>query len=139
MKFFFLFFSFFVCSNALYSMENSPFLKGKIFYEQKNFSKSKVEFEKSIVLEPKKIDSYIFLSKIYSETKNIKEEKKNLQTAILLEPKNEEALYLLSLLNIKEGDFKSLEANYSILSTNCFKFCDKLNLIKSSIEKFKKL
>jgi tetratricopeptide (TPR) repeat protein len=138
MKFFFLFFTFFVYSNSLYSEENKPFLAGKIFYELKNFSKSKLEFEKSIVLDPKKTNSYIYLSKIYSETKNTEEEKKNLQTAILLEPKNEEALYLLSLFNIKEGDFKSLEKNYSILSKNCYKFCNKLSSIVSAIEKFKK-
>ena len=139
MRVFFLLFLFiFFYSNVLYSDENQPFSKGKFFYEQKNFSKAKLEFEKSIVLDPKKTNSYIYLSKIYSETKNIKEEKKNLQTAVLLEPKNEEALYFLSLVNITEGDYKSLEINYNLLSKNCSKLCEKLSLIKSSIDKFKK-
>ena len=137
MKFFLVFVIFFIYSNVLHSEKNNTFLKGKIFYDQKNFSKAKHEFEKSIVLDPKKTNSYIFLSKIYSETKSTEEEKKNLQTAVLMEPKNEEALYLLSLVNIKEGDFKSLERNYNVLSKNCSKFCDKLSSIKSSIEKFK--
>ena len=138
MKFFLLFLSFFLYSNILYSDQTQSFSKGKFFYEQKDFLKAKLEFEKSIVLDPKKTNSYIYLSKIYSETKNIKEEKKNLQTAVLLEPKNEEALYFLSLVNITEGDYKSLEINYNLLSKNCSKLCEKLSLIKSSIDKFKK-
>ena len=93
MKFFLLFLSIFFYSSVLYSDQNQPFSKGKFFYEEKDFTKAKLEFEKSIVLDPKKTNSYIYLSKIYSESKNTKEEKKNLQTAVLLEPRNEEALY----------------------------------------------
>ena len=37
-----------------------------------------------------------------------------------------------------EGDYKSLEINYNTLLKNCSKFCEKLSLIKSSIDKFKK-
>lgn len=138
MKFFLLTITILFSSQLLYSEENKPFLKGKFFYEQKEYSKAKIEFEKSIVLEPKKTKSYIFLSKIFSRAKSTEEEKKNLQTAILLEPKNEEVLYLLSMVNRREGDFKSLEKNYNILSKNCSKFCEKLKSIKNSIDKFKK-
>ena len=138
MKILLLFLPILFYSNFLYSNENQPFSRGKLLYEQKNFSQAKLEFEKSIVLEPKKTNSYIYLSKIYSESKNTKEEKKNLQTAVLLEPRNEEALYLLTQVNITQGDFKSLGVNYITLSKNCSKLCDKLILIKNSIDKFKK-
>ena len=100
-------------------------------------NKAKFEFEKSIVANPKNIDSYIFLSKIFFEIKNQKEEKKNLKTALLLEPKNEEALYLIIKLNIDEGDFKAAEENYKILTTICSKFCDKLTSIDAALKKFK--
>ena len=119
------------------ALENKNFLNGKNSYEKKDMNKAKIEFEKSIVANPKNIDSYIFLSKIFFEIKNQKEEKKNLKTALLLEPKNEEALYLIIKLNIDEGDFKAAEENYKILTTICSKFCDKLTSIDASLKKFK--
>ena len=91
-----------------------------------------------MVSDPRHVNSYIFLSKIFSETKKQEEEKKNLATALLLDSKNEEALYLMSLLNIKEGDYKSLEKNYSVLKLNCSKFCDQLDDLNKSIKKFNK-
>ena len=56
----------------------------------------------------------------------------------MLDSKNEEALYLMSLLNIKEGDYKSLEKNYAVLKLNCSKFCDQLDDLNKSIKKFNK-
>ena len=124
-------------SSYAIALENKNFLNGKNSYEKKDLNKAKIEFEKSIVVNPKNIDSYIFLSKIFFEIKNQKEEKKNLKTALLLEPKNEEALYLITKLNIDEGDFKAAEQNYKILTTICSKFCDKLTNINVSLKKFK--
>ena len=124
-------------SSYAFALENKNFLNGKNSYEKKDMNKAKIEFEKSIVANPKNIDSYIFLSKIFFEIKNQKEEKKNLKTALLLEPKNEEALYLIIKLNIDEGDFKAAEENYKILTTICSKFCDKLTSIDASLKKFK--
>ena len=124
-------------SSYAIALENKNFLNGKNSYEKKELNKAKIEFEKSIVVNPKNIDSYIFLSKIFFEIKNQKEEKKNLKTALLLEPKNEEALYLITNLNIDEGDFKAAEQNYKLLTTICSKFCDKLTNIDVSLKKFK--
>jgi Tfp pilus assembly protein PilF len=127
---------FFFSSYAI-ALENKNFLNGKNSYEKKDLNKAKIEFEKSIVVNPKNIDSYIFLSKIFFKIKNQKEEKKNLKTALLLEPKNEEALYLITKLNIDEGDFKAAEQNYKLLTTVCLMFCDKLTNIDVSLKKFK--
>ena len=124
-------------SSYAIALDNKNFLNGKTYYEKKDFNKAKIEFEKSIVTNPKSINSYIFLSKIFFEIKNQKEEKKNLKTALLLEPKNEEALYLITKLNIDEGDFKAAEQNYKLLTTICSKFCDKLTNIDVSLKKFK--
>ena len=123
---FFIIIIFFLYSVSSYSAENNFFTKGKTLFDQKKITESKIEFEKSIVSDPKHVNSYIYLSKIFAESKKQDEEKKNLTTALLLNSKNEEALYLMSLLNIKEGDYKSLEKNYAVLKLNCSKFCDQI-------------
>ena len=135
---FFIIIVFCLYSVSSYSAENNFFTKGKTLFDQKKITESKIEFERSIVSDPKHVNSYIYLSKIFAESKKQDEEKKNLTTALLLNSKNEEALYLMSLLNIKEGDYKSLEKNYAILKLNCSNFCDKLDDLKKSIKKFNK-
>ena len=124
------------CSTS-FAIENINLTKGKNFFEKKDFEQARIEFEKSIVYNPKNIDSYIYLSKIYSEVKNEQEEKKNIKTALLLDPKNEEALLLMIKLNIKEGDYSAAEENYKILSSVCIKLCNELNEINLIIKKFK--
>ena len=124
------------CSTS-FAIENINLTKGKNFFEKKDFEQARIEFEKSIVYNPKNIDSYIYLSKIFSEVKNEQEEKKNIKTALLLDPKNEEALLLMIKLNIKEGDYSVVEENYKILSSVCIKLCNELNEINLIIKKFK--
>jgi Tfp pilus assembly protein PilF len=124
------------CSTS-FAIENINLTKGKNFFEKKDFEQARIEFEKSIVYNPKNIDSYIYLSKIFSEVKNEQEEKKNIKTALLLDPKNEEALLLMIKLNIKEGDYSAAEENYKILSSICIKLCNELNEINLIIKKFK--
>lgn len=124
-------------SSTSFAIENINLTKGKNFFEKKDFEQARIEFEKSIVYNPKNIDSYIYLSKIFSELKNEQEEKKNIKTALLLDPKNEEALLLMIKLNIKEGDYSAAEENYKILSSICVKLCNELNEINLIIKKFK--
>ncbi len=124
-------------SSTSFAIENINLTKGKNFFEKKDFEQARIEFEKSIVYNPKNIDSYIYLSKIFSEVKNEQEEKKNIKTALLLDPKNEEALLLMIKLNIKEGDYSAAEENYKILSSICVKLCNELNEINLIIKKFK--
>ena len=124
-------------SSTSFAIENINLTKGKNFFEKKDFEQARIEFEKSIVYNPKNINSYIYLSKIFSEAKNEQEEKKNIKTALLLDPKNEEALLLMIKLNIKEGDYSAAEENYKILSSICIKLCNELNEINLIIKKFK--
>ena len=128
---------FILYSSYSFSIENTNLIKGKNLFYQKDFEKAKIEFEKSIVSNPKNIDSYIYLSKIFSETKNEQEEEKNIKTALLLDPKNEEALFLMIKLSIKEGDYSVAEANYKIFSSVCAKLCSELKEIDLAIKKFK--
>jgi tetratricopeptide (TPR) repeat protein len=136
MKYLFFFLFFFYSFNS-YSLNEKNFLIGKNFYKKKMYDKAKIEFEKSIVYNPKLIDSYIYLAKISLELKNLSEEERNLKTAIMLDPKNEEALYLITELYIKEGDYDKAEKNYNILSSNCINFCNKIKSLNVSILKFK--
>ena len=128
---------FILYSSYSFSIENTNLINGKNLFDKKNFEKAKIEFEKSIVSNPKNIDSYIYLSKIFSETKNEQEEEKNIKTALLLDPKNEEALFLMIKLSIKEGDYSVAEANYKIFSSVCAKLCSELKEIDLAIKKFK--
>ena len=128
---------FILYSSYSFSIENTNLINGKNLFDKKDFEKAKIEFEKSIVSNPKNIDSYIYLSKIFSETKNEQEEEKNIKTALLLDPKNEEALFLMIKLSIKEGDYSVAEANYKIFSSVCTKLCSELKEIDLAIKKFK--
>jgi len=91
----FIFFSI----NSL-AVENNNLIKGKKLYLEKKYSDAKIEFEKSIVFNPKNTESYLYLSKIFNQLKDLNEEEKNLKSALLLEPQNDEALYLIINLYI---------------------------------------
>ena len=73
---FFIIIIFFLYSVSSYSAENNFFTKGKALFDQKKITESKIEFERSLVSDPKHVNSYIFLSKIFSETKKQDQEKK---------------------------------------------------------------
>ena len=77
LKIFFLSFSLVIFSliNS-YSNENF-FEEGEKMFQNKNYEKSKFLFHRSIVFNPKKIESYIYLAKIYKI-----EEKENQQKKI---------------------------------------------------------
>lgn len=112
-----------------FAIENINLIKGKKFYNDGKYYKSKLELEKSIVFEPKNFESYLYLSKVFEKFQNLYEQEKNLKTALLLEPKNEEALILIISLYNKKGDFKDAEKKYDFYKKTCIK-CSKLKEIK---------
>ena len=118
------------------AVENPNLIKGKKLYLEKKYNDAKIEFEKSIVFNPKNTESYLYLSKIFHQLKNLNEEEKNLKTALLLEPQNEEALYLIINLYIQEGDFKKALTKYELLKKTCIN-CENLKKAESLIEKSK--
>ena len=119
-----------------FAVENTNLIKGKKLYLEKKYNDAKIEFEKSIVFNPKNIESYLYISKIFNQLKNLNEEEKNLKTALLLDPKNDEALYLIINLYIKEGDFKMAMEKYELFKKACNK-CENIQKIQSLIEKLK--
>ena len=131
----FLFIYLIFSSNVLAAKLNY-FEEGKIFFEQKNFEKSKILFEKSIVFNPKDEKSYLYLAKIFKTHDNDQQQEMNLNSVLLLNPKNDEALYMLILIKIKQSDYDTVEELIKQFTLVCNNFCSKENEIKN---KFKKL
>ena len=105
-------------SNSLFA-DNHFFIEGEKKYIEKKYEESKFLFQRSIVLNPKDTNSYLYLAKIYNFEKNKKEEEKNINTVLLLDPKNEEANYLLMEIELKKSNYskvKELVKNFSVNS-----------------------
>ena len=110
--------------------------KGIKLFKNKEFEKSKIQFEKDIVFDPKSEKSYLYLAKIFDHNKNDEEQEINLNNVLLLNPQNDEAIYMLTLLKIKQSDYshaKELIENFILV---CKSFCSKEKEIR---DKFKKL
>ena len=114
--------------------EKNYFSEGEKLFQKKNFSKSKFQFEKDIVFNPKNEKSYLYLAKIYKLEDNDEFQEQNLNTVILLNPKNEEAVYLLALLKIKQSDYKKSKELINILSKICKNFCSKENELNGKLK-----
>ena len=112
---------------------NSYFDDGKIFFEKKNYKKSKIYFEKDIVFNPKSEKSYLYLAKIFKEEKNDDLQENNLDTVLLINPKNEEALYLLALLSIKKSNFSKAKELIETMNLVCDKFCSSTNELQKKL------
>ena len=114
--------------------ENNFFEEGLKKYEEKKYDDSKFLFQRSLVFNPKEINSYLYLAKIYNFEKNKNEEEKNVNTVLLLDPKNEEAIYMLMEIELKRSNYikvKELSENFSKV---CKKICEKKNLILNSLK-----
>ena len=105
--------------------KNNYFVEGEKFFQKKNFEKSKFQFEKDIVFNPKNERSYLYLAKIYKLKNEDNFQEKNLNTVILINPKNEEAIYLLTLLKIKQSDYKKSKNLMEIFKKVCKNICQK--------------
>ena len=116
--------------------KDNYFTKGEKFYNEQKFTKSKFQFEKDIVFNPKNEMSYLYLAKIFNKNENYEEEEINLNNVLLLNPKNDEALYMLILIKIKQSDYKGVEKLIKQFTLVCDNFCSKGDEIKN---KFKKL
>jgi tetratricopeptide (TPR) repeat protein len=135
-KFIFIFIYLFVISlsNPLISSTKSYFDDGKKLFENKNFKDSKIYFEKDIVFNPKRENSYLYLAKIFKEEEKDSLEENNLNTVLLLNPKNEEAIYLLTLLSIKNSNFSKAEELINTLNVVCEKMCSSKFELQSKLD-----
>ena len=126
---------FFMNSNV-FSKESSYFIEGIKHFNNQEFDKSKIFFERDLVFNPKSEKSYLFLAKIFNEKKNVEEEEINLKNVLLINPKNDEAIYMLTLIKIDQSDYSEAENLINTFTLVCKSFCSK----KKEIElKFNKL
>ena len=120
-------------SNSLFA-DNHFFIEGEKKYIEKKYEESKFLFQRSIVLNPKDTNSYLYLAKIYNFEKNKKEEEKNINTVLLLDPVNEEAVYMLMEIEIKKSNYSRVKELTEKFSKICKNLCEKENLIIDSLK-----
>ena len=118
-----------------FSQENF-FIKAKKLYENKKYEESKFLFQRDIVFNPKKANSYLFLAKISKIEDNLQEEEKNLNTTLLLDPKNEEAIFLLINIEIERSNFIKANKLKDNFKNVCSNFCSKIPLIDEKLKNF---
>ncbi len=129
-----LLFNSILTSNS-FSQENY-FSEAKILFEKKNYEDSKFLFQRDIVFNPKKANSYLFLAKIFKIEENLKEEEKNLNTTLLLDPKNEEALFLLMDIEIERSNFERVKELKEKFQKVCSSLCAKISSIDEKLKNF---
>ena len=112
------------------------FTKAKKLYESKKYEESKFLFQRDIVFNPKKANSYLFLAKIFKIEENLKEEEKNLNTTLLLDPKNEEAIFLLINIEIERSNFTKVNELKQKFEKVCLNLCAKKSLIDEKLKNF---
>ena len=121
--------------NTSHSKENF-FEEAKKLFDEEKYEESKFLFQRDIVFNPKKPDSYLYLAKIFKIEKNIKKQEKHLNTTILLDPKNEEAIYLLMNIEIERSNFdkvKKLKKDFELV---CSSLCTKISSIDEKLKDF---
>ena len=116
---------------------NKPnyFEEGRVLFDSKNFDKSKIYFEKSIVFNPRDEESYLYLAKIFNNFENNEEEEINLNNVLLINPKNEEAIYMFILLKIKQFNYKDTKKLIEDFNLVCKKLCSKQSEIQVKFNK----
>ena len=112
------------------------FTKAKKLYESKKYEESKFLFQRDIVFNPKKANSYLFLAKIFKIEENLREEEKNLNTTLLLDPKNEEAIFLLLNIEIDRSNFIKVNELKQKFEKVCLNLCSKMSLIDEKLKNF---
>ena len=118
--------------------KDNYFTKGEKFYNEQKFTKSKFQFEKDIVFNPKNEKSYLYLAKIFNIEEKYELEEQNLNTVILLNPKNEEAMFLLTLLKIKKSDYTGSEKLINNFEKICKDLCEKKDELTKKLENLQK-
>jgi tetratricopeptide (TPR) repeat protein len=119
--------------NVSFSKENF-FIEGVKLFETKKYEEAKFLFERSIVLDPKHSESYLYLAKIYKEENNIKKEEKNLKTTLLIDPNNEKAILMLMEIALEKTNYAKVKELSKRFSKICQNLCKKNDKILKDLE-----
>ena len=112
-------------NSNVFSKESNYFIEGMKYFNNQEFDKSKIFFERDLVFNPKSEKSYLFLAKIFNKKENIEEEEINLKNVLLLNPKNDEAIYMLTLIKIEQSNYEEAEDLINQFTLVCKSFCSK--------------
>ena len=104
-------------------------------FNNQEFDKSKIFFERDLVFNPKSEKSYLYLAKIFNESNNEEEFEINLNNVLLLNPQNDEAIYMLTLLKIKQSDYSQAKELIDKFILVCKSFCSKKKEIQDKLIK----
>jgi len=126
--------SIFLFSNS-YSKDDF-YDEAKKLFESEKYEESKFLFQRDIVFNPKKVNSYLYLAKIFKIEENLKEEERNLKTTLLLDPKNEEAIYFLMDIEIERSNFAKVKELKEKFEKVCSSLCPKISSINEKLKNF---
>ena len=114
--------------------EESFYSEGVKLFKIKKYEEAKFLFERSIVLEPKDSESYLYLAKIYREEENKRKEEKNLETTLLINPANEEAILMLMEVALKKTNYSMVKELSERFSKVCKNLCNENEQILKKLE-----
>jgi tetratricopeptide (TPR) repeat protein len=120
-------------SNLSFSKDNL-YSKGVELFKTKKYDEARFLFERSIVLDPKHSEAYLYLAKIYKEKGNKKKEKKNLETTLLINPANEEAILMLMKIALEKTNYSEIKKLSKRFSKVCKKLCKENEQILKDLE-----
>jgi tetratricopeptide (TPR) repeat protein len=120
-------------SNISFSKENF-YVEGVKLFKTKKYEEAKFLFERSIVLNPKHSESYLYLAKIYKEEENKKKEEKNLETTLLIDPANEEAILMLMEISLKKTNYSKVKELSEKFTKVCKNLCKENKRILKDLE-----
>ena len=111
-------------SNISFSKDNF-YDEGVKLFKNKKYEDAKFLFERSIVLNPKHSNSYLYLAKIYKEEENQKKVEKNLETTLLINPTNEEAILMLMEIGLEQTNYSKVKELSERFTKVCKNLCNK--------------
>ena len=120
-------------SNISFSKENF-YVEGVKLFKTKKYEEAKFLFERSIVLNPKHSESYLYLAKIYNEEENKKKEEKNLETTLLIDPVNEEAILMLMEISLEKTNYSKVKELSEKFTKVCKNLCKENKRILKDLE-----
>ena len=120
-------------SNISFSKENL-YTEGVKLFKNNKYEEAKFLFERSIVLEPKDSESYLYLAKIYRKEDNKKKEEKNLETTLLINPANEEAILMLMEVALEKTNYSKVKELSARFSKVCKNLCNENEQILKKLE-----
>ena len=119
--------------NISYSKENF-YNEGIKLFKIKKYDEAKFLFERSIVLNPKHSESYLYLAKIYKKKEDKKKEEKNLEAALLIDPANEEAILMLMQIALEKTNYSKVKNLSERFTKVCNELCKENEQILKDLE-----